>query len=125
VLAYQGAHRTIFQTSPTVVTGSYPVVARVPASGAPTFTQLPVYVERNSSLAMNVVGADVRLTYRPIETATMTFDHLDTAVLHAGSWSTPVRLGRLADPWEVLSFTPGRSEVAAQMADDQVHLFLP
>lgn len=125
VLAYQGAHRMMFQTSPTVVTGSYPVVARIAASGSLAFTQLPVYVERISSLAMSVVAGDVRLTYRPIDATTMTFDHLDSALLHAGTWSAAAHLGQLADSWEVLSFTPGRSEVAAQMSDGQLHLFLP
>ena len=123
VLAYQDAHRTMFQTSPSVVTGSWVSLARIPASGTPSFSQLQVYVERISSLALVVQPGSVGLAYRPVDTATMTFDHLWWNVQRNGTWGTAVQLGQLATSWERLSFGTGRNEVATRMADGRVHLF--
>jgi hypothetical protein len=123
VLAYQDAHRIMFQTSPTVVTGSWVTLARIPASGTPSFSHLPVYVERISSLSLAVQPGAVWLGYRPVDTATMTFDHLWWNVQRNGSWGTPVELGQMASSWERLSFGAGHPQVATLMADRQVHVF--
>jgi hypothetical protein len=123
LLAYQDAQRQMFQTSPTVVTGAWVTLARIPATGVPSFSQLPVYVERISSLALVVQPGAVWLAYRPIDTASMTFDHLWWNVQRNGAWGTPVQLGQLATSWERLSFGTGRAEVATRMADGHVHLF--
>ncbi|MGZ4488008.1 MAG: Ig-like domain-containing protein [Nocardioides sp.] len=125
VLAYQSDARKTFSTSPTVVTGSYPVVARIPASGPPVFSQLPTYVERISSLGLVVQGGDVRLVYRPVDEATLTFDHVWTSVLHAGTWQPAVELGQMWTSYERISFSPSRMEAAVRMADGRLHLFLP
>lgn len=121
-LAYQDRTRTIFSTSP-VVTGSYVTVARIPATGAPSFLVLPTYVERVSSLGLSVGAGETWLTYRPIDTATMTFDQLERRVYRTGSWSTAERLGRLASPYERLGYSTTRPEIGVAMADGAVHLF--
>ena len=123
VLAYQDAHRTMFQTSPTVVTGSFVSLARIPATGTPSFSQLPVYVERISSLAVVVQPGAVWLAYRPIDTTTMTYDHLWWNVQRNGAWGTAVELGQLATPMERLSFGISRPTVSTQMADGLLHVF--
>jgi hypothetical protein len=123
LLAYQDAHRTMFQTSPTVVTGSWLTLARIPASGVPSFTQFPVYVERISSIALVLQPGTVWLAYRPVDPSTMTFDHLWWNVQRGGAWGTPVELGKLASSWERLSFGTSRPDVATRMTDGRVHLF--
>lgn len=125
VLAYQSATRKTFQTSPTVLIGSYPIVARVPASGAPSFTTLPVYVERVSDLGLSLAGGSVWLAHHPVDQATMTFDRLQLVSLAGGSWSAPVSLGttRTAGEWTTASSTG--AEFAAGMSDGSLHLFRP
>lgn len=123
VLAYQGAHRTSFAVGTARAVGSYPVVARIPALGTPTFAQLPTYVERISSLSLSVRDGDVRLTYRPVDPATATFDRLASSLLRAGTWGAPTSLGQLWTSWEVLSFSSNRMETWVRLADGRLHLF--
>jgi hypothetical protein len=123
VLAYQGAHRAVFQNGTTSAVGSYPVVARIPATGTPSFTQLPTYVERISSMGLTLQGGDVRLAYRPVDAATATFDRLSVSQLHAGSWGIATDYGQMYSSWEILNFSPTTTDVGVRMANGTLHLF--
>ncbi|HET7487726.1 MAG TPA: Ig-like domain-containing protein [Acidimicrobiales bacterium] len=124
VLAYQSAHRTTFQYAP-FVTGSYPVLARIPVSGVPAFTALPVYAERVASMGLVVRPGEVWLLYRPVDTSTMTFDHLEASVLRAGGWQAPVALGKLYTSYDRVNASPDRVELLARLDDGRIHLYLP
>jgi hypothetical protein len=125
VLAYQSSTRKTFQTSPTVLIGSYPNIARIAASGALQFTTLPVYVERVSDLGLSVSGGTVTLAYHPVDTATMTFDRLQLSTLSGGTWSSSKDRGKLRTAGEWITASAGRVELAAGMSDGSVHLFRP
>jgi hypothetical protein len=123
-LAYQGDHRYIFSTSP-VVTGSFPVVARVPASGAPTFTTLTRWVERIAPLGLVVRAGEVWLAYRPINTSTMTFSNVDLSRLNTatGVWDAPVTLGTAYDNYGRIGSGITRPEFTARLSDSVLHRF--
>ena len=124
-LAYQSATRKMFSTSPVVVTGSYPVVARFGTDASATFLQLPTYVERISSLGLVVQPGAIRLMYRPVDASTLTFDHVYTSVYRNGAWESPVLLGQLYTSYERVNFSPNRMELSTRLADGKVHVFLP
>jgi hypothetical protein len=123
-LAYQGDHRYIFSTSP-VVTGSFPVVARVPATGTPTFTTLTRWVERISPLGLVVRAGEVWLAYRPINTSTMTFSNVDMSRLNTatGAWDAPVTLGTAYDNYGRIGSGLTRPEFTARLSDSGLHRF--
>jgi hypothetical protein len=123
-VAYQSTTRYMFATNPTVVTGSYPVVARITADGLPSFVQLPTYVERISSIGLYVSSDELRLTYRPVDPATLTFDHLYSSAYRNGAWQPPAQLGRLYTSYERVNFSVSRDEMSARLADGKLHLFL-
>lgn len=123
VLAYQGNHRQTFLGSPAV-TASYPVVARVPATGAPAFTLLPVWVERISALGLVARPGEVWLAYRPVNTANNTFttvaaSRLDTA---AGTWGAQTTLGTAGDNGRI-GYGVSRTEFTFRAADLKIHRF--
>lgn len=122
-LAYQSAVRQMSQTTP-VVTGSYPVIARFPAAGSPTFLQLPVYVERISILGLFVRNGETWLTARPVDPATLTYDHLDAWVYRNGAWSTPVALGQMYSGYEPLTAASDVPQATVRMADGLLHQLL-
>jgi hypothetical protein len=116
----------MFATSPAVITGSYPVIARISTDGTQTFLQLPTYVERISSLGLVVQAGVIRLMYRPVDPSTLTFDHVYTSVYRNGGWDSAVLLlGQLYTNYERVNFSPSRMELSTRLADGRLHVFLP
>lgn len=123
VLAYQGAQRKTFTSGTGNATGSFPVIARIPSSGTPAFAQLPTYVERISSLGLTVRNGDVRLTYRPVDGATATFDKVNSSLMRDGSWQSATALGQMYTAWESLSTPSDSMQTCTRMNDGRLHLF--
>jgi hypothetical protein len=121
-LAYQGAHRRIFSTSP-VVTGAYPVVARLATSGSMSFLQLPIYVERVSSIGLVVGPGETTLMYRPIDETALTFNKVLTSVHRNGSWESATSHGTLYTNYERFNFGAGGAGMATRLSDGWSHLF--
>jgi hypothetical protein len=121
-LAYENATTKLFSTSP-FAKGAYVTIARIPASGAPSFLVFPTYVERISGLALSVVGSSLWLSYRPVDPGTLTSDKLYSVKATGGSWTTPLLQGQLASSSQPLTYTPSSPMVAARMADGNVHVF--
>ena len=126
VLAYQGDVRRTFSTSP-VVTGSYPVIARIPASGSLTFVSFPTWVERISALGVIARPGEVRLAYRPIDQATLTFADVYRARYDTttATWDAPVRLGTSYGTYDRIGFGVTRMELTVRMGDAKIHRFSP
>lgn len=120
-LAYQSSTRKVFSTNPSVI-GSYVAIAHIPASGSLTFTQLPIYVERVSSLGLVVSGGQTWLAYRPIDASTLTFDHVYVSRFSGGAWASPVLLGQLYTPSQRIGYGQSRAEFSVRMADAGTHL---
>jgi hypothetical protein len=121
-LAYQDDHRTIFSSSPFVA-GSYLTVARISPAGAKSFLSLPIYAERVASLGLALQPGETWLAYRPVDLATLTFDHLYVSRYATGSWNTQQPLGQLYTSYEPLAYDPGRAAFAARLSDSKLHFF--
>ena len=119
-LAYQNQHRYTFSTNP-VVTGSYVSVARITATGSPSFLVLPIYVERVSALGVVVGPGWTSLAYRPIDQATLTYDKLDVSTYRNGAWGAPTVAGTINSASMRTNYGVSRIEVAARMADGNTH----
>lgn len=124
VLAYQGNRRQTFLGSPAV-TASYPVVARIPAAGAPSFVQLPVWVERISALGLVARPGEVWLAYRPVDTSNNTFSKVAVSRydVAAAAWSASTTLGTAYDSYARTGFGLSRPEFSFRAADSQIHRF--
>lgn len=120
-LAYQDDHRLIFQTSPTVVTGSYLAVDRIAANGAMSFLLMPVYVERVSSIGLVVNSGQTWLVYRPINQSTMTFSDVYANCYCNGAWHAAAYLGTLSSAYERVGYGVTQMTASAQMTDSYLH----
>jgi hypothetical protein len=121
-LAYESATRKTFSTNPTV-TGSYVAVARIAANQTVTMTSLNTYVERISSLGLTVRGGETWLAYRPVDTGTLTYDHLYVSHQSGGTWAPPVLLGHLYGSYERVGYTASRPEFSTRLDDGGAHFF--
>jgi hypothetical protein len=122
VLAYQSNRRQTF-TGTTAATGSYPAVARIAASGAPTFVHLPVWVERITALGLVARAGEVWLAYRPINTADNTFSKVQVSRygVAAGAWDPAVVLGSVYDTNARIGFGLSRVELSFRAGDAVIH----
>ena len=121
-LAYQSNVRKVFSSAPWVV-GSYVAVARIAADGAKSFTSLPVYVERISELGLVVRPGETWLAYRPVDAATLTYDHLYVSRYASESWGLSTPLGTLYTPYEGLTSGVSRATFVGRLADGKLHEF--
>ena len=92
-LAYQNAKFQIFSTQPKFAKGAWISVAEISPEGSRSFSVLPIYVERISSLGLLALPDRLILGFRPIDERTFTHEHLYRSSLASGSWSFPVYLG--------------------------------
>lgn len=122
VVAYQGNVRTTFSNG---VTGSYPVIARLGVSGAPTFASLPIWAERISSLGVIARPGEVWLAYRPVDTATLTFSNVAVSrfATSTAAWDAPITLGSAYEAYGRIGFGLTRIEFTNRMADDVLHRY--
>jgi len=126
VLAYEGNHRQTFQTSSGATEiGSYPVVARIPAAGALTFTSLPIWVERVAPLGVIARTGEVWLAYHPLDTTTLAFANVAASRLAtaSGAWDTAIPMGTEYDSLGRIGFGLTRVEFTGRMADDVLHRY--
>jgi Bacterial Ig domain len=124
VLAYESADRKYFpKADGSYIVGSYVALARIGASGPPSFSSLPVYVERVSALGLAVRGGATYLAYRPVDATELTFDHVYVSEYSGGSWSAPVFLGALYNAYDRIAFGDGEARFALRLADDKIHIF--
>ena len=121
-LAYESAQR---QACGTSVGSSYPVVARIPASGSPNFVSQPTYVERRSSLGLIVKPNQLWLAYRPVDPSTCSITQLSVDQNSSGVWGPATSLGQVATSSTAVGFGINDTEFAANMSDSQLHLFFP
>ena len=127
VLAYESAHRKYFGPTPngSYIVGSYVALAQIGAVSPPSFSSLPVYVERVSALGLVVQGGVAYLAYRPIDAADLTFDDVYLTDNSGGSWSQPRFLGTLYDTYDRIAFDVGHARFALRLLDGKIHIFSP
>jgi hypothetical protein len=123
VLAYQGnVYQQFGDPATNGVKGAHVVVARIPASGALTFSSLDVWAERVSHVALIVQPGVVWVAYHPVDPVTLDYRALEVAKLSGGTWSGPLRLGTTVDAGDPVGYgvTP---VVLADMGDGKVGRF--
>lgn len=120
-LAFESDDYRYFSDSP-IVKGAYVTVSRVPATGPCSFVVLPTYVERITALSLSVVGGNLWLGYRPVDPATLTWDHLYVSRYSGGAWGLAAPLGQVASPYQPLAYTSDAPYLASRMADGAIHL---
>jgi hypothetical protein len=105
VLAYQGNVYQQFGNAATDgVKGAHVVVARVPASGALTFSSLDVWAERVSHLAVMVAPGAVWVAYHPVDPTTLDYRALEVAKLSGSTWQGPLALGLTSDAGDPVGY---------------------
>ena len=119
-LAYQDAHRVMFNSS---TTGSYVAIDRISANGSMSFTQLPVYVERTSALGLVVRPGQTWVAYRPIDQSTLTYTDLYAACYCNGAWQPATDLGTYNATSDRVGYGISRPEFAGRMNDGGLHLY--
>ena len=125
-LAYEDAHRTMFNAN---TTGSYVTIAHIPPtsanppSGTITFTQMPVYVERTASLGLVVQPNATWIAYRPVDTSSLTYNELYANCYCNGAWQTPAHLGTFYTTNDVIGFGISRPEFSTRLSDGKLHFF--
>jgi hypothetical protein len=119
VLAYQSAHRVMFNSS---TTGSYVAIDRIAANGSMSFTTLPVYVERTSALGLVVRPGQTWVAYRPVDQQTLTYTHLNASCYCNGSWQPATDLGIFKATADRVGYGVSRAVFAGRMSDGGLHL---
>ena len=105
VLAYQGnVYKQFGDPATNGVKGAHVIVARVPASGALTFSSLDVWAERVSHVALMVQPGAVWVAYHPVDPVTLDYGALEVAKLSGGTWSGPLRLGTTVDAGDPVGY---------------------
>ena len=120
VLAYQDAHRFRFANG---TIGSYVAIARIPATGTPSFTSLDTYVERISPLGLVVSAGQVWVAYRPVDPVTYAYTELYANCLCNGAWRTAADLGTVSAASSRTGYGASRSDLTVSMSDGVLHWF--
>jgi hypothetical protein len=122
-LAYQSRDRRYVGPSSNLRVVSRIAVARIPATGAPSFLTAPVWAERVADVGLVVEGAGTAVTYREVDDATGTLQGIHVIRHAAGAWQAPepVANGSLT----TVAYAAGRTELAGLADDWQVHVVAP
>lgn len=121
-LAYQSADFQRFTDGTTVVAGARVAVARIPATGAPSFTVAPVWAERVSSVGLVVAGGETVVFYQAVDEATLSTANVSVSRFRDGAWAPAERIGTLRTSSWPIGYGTARPEVAAGLDDGAIHL---
>ncbi len=119
-VAYQSSDRQYVGPSSNVEVVSRPVIARVPVSGAPSFTTAPVWAERVADIGLVVAGGDTWLTYREVDHDTGSLLGIHAVHHGAGGWEAPVALAN--GSVTSVAYGTGRVELVAKPDDQRIHV---
>jgi hypothetical protein len=120
-LAYQSADFKRFTNGTTEVAGARVAVARFPAAGGPTFSVAPVWAERVAGLGLIIAGGETLVIYRAVDESTLSTSNVSVSRFRNGAWEPAERVGDLSTSAWPVGYGTTRNEIAAGLADRNIH----